>query len=309
MGPTASGKTKLAMHLCDHFPCDIISVDSAQVYQGLDIGTAKISIQDQLKYPHHLLDICTPDQAYSVSLFKQDATRLIQASWEKQRIPLLVGGTMLYFHSLINDLSVLPPANEAIRNQINDMAQSDQGWQAVHDYLKTIDPISAARIHVNDKQRLQRAVEVYLISGQSLTVLQNNMNQLKPYHACNILLTPTNRSILHEQISHRCQYMFDHGFIEEVEQLYQTGLLNLSMPSMRAVGYRQVWAYLEGTLSHSHLLEKCIIATRQLAKRQLTWLRSWPKPHMYLDSFAKNWMFDALQHVEYWIKNFKMDQK
>ncbi len=305
MGPTASGKTQLAMSLCDRFPCEIISVDSVQVYCGLDIGTAKISLQDQIKYPHHLLDICSPEKPYSVANFKSDAMQLIQDIWRRNRIPLLVGGSMLYFHALINGLSILPSADQTVRNDINNMANDSKGWVAVHEYLAKVDPVSAARIHPHDKQRLQRALEVYLISGQSLTSLQKNINIVEPYHALNIVLMPALRSVLHEQIAIRCQRMLECGLVNEVESLCRSGLLSLATPAMRSVGYRQVLEYLEGTLCQSKLLERCIIATRQLAKRQLTWLRNWPEPCFYLVSFSTGWISEAMQQTDRWIENKK----
>ena len=276
MGPTAAGKTDLALALCDQLPCEIISVDSALVYRGMDIGTAKPSAKLQKQYPHHLIDIRDPAQSYSAAEFCQDAHQTIQSCLQQQRIPLLVGGTMLYFRSLQYGLSQLPAANTDIRQRLEQQAQQ-QGWPALHQRLQTIDPDSATRIHPNDPQRIQRALEVYEVSGKTLSQLQSHSLQTHDYQFINIAILPNDRARLHEKIAARFQHMLDQGLIDEVKALYQHDDLHCELPSMRSVGYRQVWDYLEEHYDFDTMRDKAIIATRQLAKRQLTWLRSWPE--------------------------------
>jgi len=276
MGPTASGKTELAMAISDILPCEIISVDSTQVYKGMDIGSAKPSQEELEKYPHHLIDIRDPSDAYSVASFRTDVLRLIEEILLRGHIPLLVGGTMLYFKALMTGLSDLPKANQDVRRTITMLAKS-KGWGAVHDCLAAVDPQAAMRIHENDSQRLQRALEIYMVSGKTMTELQltQRARHYLPYTFLNLAITPDNRSILHERIALRCKKMFDHGFIDEVKGLYAREDLNLNLPAIRSVGYRQVWNFLEAGGDLETTMYKCIIATRQLAKRQLTWLRSW----------------------------------
>ncbi|HHB93262.1 MAG TPA: tRNA (adenosine(37)-N6)-dimethylallyltransferase MiaA [Thioploca sp.] len=274
MGPTASGKTELAIFLTKRLPCDIISVDSAMVYRGMDIGTAKPSAEILAIAPHRLIDIRDPANNYSVAQFVEDAHAEIKAIHATGRIPLLVGGTMLYFNSLIKGLSELPTANPAIRQTLNEQAEKI-GWPAMHQQLATIDPQAAQQIHPNDSQRIQRALEVYAVSGRSITDWRSKTKvQRWLYPTIKLVLAPTERSILHENIVKRFNIMLEQGFIEEVEQLFNRPDLNTSLPSMRCVGYRQVWNYLEGKLEYIDLPERAIIATRQLAKRQLTWLRT-----------------------------------
>jgi len=275
MGPTASGKTDLAVELVQRLPCDIISVDSAMVYRGMDIGTAKPTPDVLAIAPHRLLDICDPAEPYSAGQFRTDALHEIENILAKGRIPLLVGGTMLYFHTLQNGLSELPQADPIIREKILNEAKQF-GWQYLHERLQKIDPVSAQRIHPNDPQRLQRALEVYEITGKNLTTLcKEDKRQTLPYQLINLALAPADRDLLHQRIALRFQQMLDQGFITEVENLYRRGDLHADFPSIRAVGYRQAWDYLEGLLTVEEMQERAVIATRQLAKRQLTWLRSW----------------------------------
>lgn len=297
MGPTASGKTALAMRLCDVLPCEIISVDSAQVYRGLDIGAAKPDLDELARYPHHLIDIRDPGDPYSAAEFRDDALALMQKIVSKGHIPLLVGGTMLYFRALVNGLADLPSADQKVRDEISKVAQ-EKGWSGVRDLLAAVDPEAAQRLHENDAQRLQRALEVYMVSGKTLTELQKaqNTNELFPYRYVSLAIAPKERKILHDQIALRCHQMFETGFVDEVKCLYVRGDLTMSLPSIRSVGYRQVWEYLEGRLSKDIVIDKCIIATRQLAKRQLTWLRSWPDIH-WLDSLSTSLLSDALAFI------------
>lgn len=276
MGPTASGKTALAMALADRLPVDIISVDSALVYRQMDIGTAKPSREELKRYPHALIDIRDPSEAYSAADFRADAIALIEQSLERQRIPLLIGGTMLYFKALLEGISNLPSADEQVRDQLQQEAQVI-GWQALHQQLAEVDPVSAERIHPNDPQRLMRALEVYRISGRTLTELTAEKPQPLPYQFCQFALSPNDRTILHHRIEQRFDAMLDSGFEHEVATLMARGDLSLAMPSMRCVGYRQMWQYLSGELDASEMRYRGIVATRQLAKRQLTWLKGWPE--------------------------------
>ncbi len=282
MGPTASGKTALAMALCDRYPIDIISVDSALIYRGMDIGTAKPSQAELTLYPHQLINLCDPSESYSAANFRHDAIRAIEKTFAKGRIPLLVGGTMLYFKALIDGLSPLPTANCDIRKQIEEQANRE-GWQAIHEQLKKVDPVSAARIHPNDPQRLNRALEVYLVSGKSMTELTERSGDALPYDIKQFAIIPNDRHTLHERIEKRFLQMLDQGFQNEVESLMMRGDLHLNLPSMRCVGYRQMWEYLSGLCSYDEMVFKGICATRQLAKRQITWLRGWKQPIIQLD--------------------------
>ncbi|MBE9563516.1 MAG: tRNA (adenosine(37)-N6)-dimethylallyltransferase MiaA [Proteobacteria bacterium] len=274
MGPTASGKTELAVFLTKYLPCDIISVDSAMVYQGMNIGTAKPSADILALAPHRLIDICDPADIYSVGRFVEDAHAEIQAIHTAGRIPLLVGGTMLYFSSLIKGLSELPTANPEIRQALDEQA-TRIGWPAMHQQLVQIDHQAAQQIHPNDSQRIQRALEVYTVSGRSITAWRSETKgQDWLYPTIKLIIAPEQRSILHTNITKRFNIMLKQGFVEEVQQLFNRTDLDISLPSMRCVGYRQVWQYLEGKLEYADLPEKATIATRQLAKRQLTWLRT-----------------------------------
>jgi len=277
LGPTAAGKTALAIEIVQRLPCEIINVDSAQIYRGMDIGTGKPDAATLGRAPHRLIDILDPAQAYSVSHFRDDALREMADIRDSGRVPLLVGGTMMYFKALRDGLAPMPAASEEVRAGILTLAERD-GWGAVHARLGEIDPSSAARIHPNDPQRLQRALEVYLVSGRSMTEWHHQGDDqvaLQPFDLHFVSVQPTLRSVLHERIAARFQQMLSDGLVTEVEGLYHRGDLDLAMPSMRAVGYRQVWQYLAGEYSFDAMREKGIIATRQLAKRQVTWMRSW----------------------------------
>jgi tRNA dimethylallyltransferase len=281
MGPTASGKTDLAVSLVKNLPCDIISVDSAMIYKKMDIGTAKPSADILAQAPHRLIDIRDPAQTYSVGQFCRDAQAEIQAIHSAGRIPLLVGGTMLYFHSLQQGLSELPAANPEIRQRLNKEAEQI-GWPAMHQRLAKIDPQTAQRLHPNDSQRIQRALEVYELSGKTMTAWYAKSPAICwSYPTIKLAIAPVQRSTLHARIAQRFQTMLAQGLIDEVRGLFMRGDLNPDLPSMRCVGYRQVWRYLAGELDYANLPELAIIATRQLAKRQLTWLRSQSDAHWF----------------------------
>ena len=274
MGPTGTGKTDLAVELYRHFPVEIISVDSALVYRGMDIGTAKPDTTTLAQAPHRLIDFLDPAQPYSAADFRTDALREMADITAAGKIPLLVGGTMLYFRALEYGLSQLPEADPDIRARLETEAAT-HGWQALHDRLAQIDPIAAARIHPNDPQRLQRALEVYELTGQSLTTLQQAAwHDACPYQLLKIALIPENRAWLHERLAQRFDLMLKQGFIDEVTQLWQRGDLDIQLPAIRAVGYRQVWDYLNEKIDYTQMRDRAIVATRQLAKRQMTWLRS-----------------------------------
>jgi len=273
MGPTAAGKTNLAIECVEQFGCELISVDSALVYREMNIGTAKPDTQELARAPHKLIDIIDPAESYSAANFREDALREIKSTLSRGKTPVLVGGTMLYYKALQEGLSELPGADEGIRAQLEADAES-YGWQKMHDRLAQIDPVSAQRIHPNDPQRIQRALEVYEVSGKTLTEYwQSQSAQALPYNLLKIAFFPEDRDLLKQRISQRFHQMLELGFIEEVEALRSRGDLNLDMPSMRCVGYRQAWEYLDGLSTYEEMTEKAIIATRQLAKRQLTWLR------------------------------------
>lgn len=277
MGPTASGKTALAVELVRHLPCDIISVDSAMVYRGMDIGTAKPDVDILTQAPHRLLDIRDPAEIYSVAQFRIDAMQEIRAIIAKGRIPLLVGGTMLYFRALQQGLSELPQGDVKLRAELLEEA-TQYGWQVLHDRLRHRDPLAAERIHPNDPQRLLRALEIYELTGKGPTehYAVPLGNEESSYHFVNLILTPNDRSILHKHIADRFQVMLQQGFVAEVEHFFLRNDISADTSAMRAVGYRQVWDYLAGQCSYTTMQERAIIATRQLAKRQLTWLRAWP---------------------------------
>lgn len=276
MGPTASGKTALAMELCDKLPCDIISVDSALVYRGMDIGTAKPDSEELEQYPHRLIDLIDPKDSYSASQFCKDALAEIASIRAKNRIPLLVGGTMMYFKSLIEGISPLPEADKAIRAAIEAEAKA-RGWEHMHDLLESCDPESAKRIHKNDPQRLTRALEVFRITGNTLSQLTEIKGDRVSGDVLQFAITPEDRSTLHQRIEQRFQIMIDGGFEREVAELKKRTDLHENLPSIRCVGYRQMWQYLEGEIDHKEMIFRGVCATRQLAKRQLTWLRSWPE--------------------------------
>jgi len=284
MGPTASGKTALAVELVQRFPFEIISVDSAMVYRGLDIGTAKPTADILRIAPHRLIDIRDPAEFYSAGEFRADALREIESIVEGGKIPLLVGGTMMYFHLLQHGLDDLPVQDPAIRAQIQEEGEQE-GWTVLHEKLATLDPQAAARIHPHDAQRIQRALEVFALTGKPLTEqqLQGQTVAPLPYPLQHLILCPEDRSRLHQRIEQRFLTMLEQGFMEEVKGLRQRPDLNLEKPAIRSVGYRQAWEHLEGKLSFEEMTEKAIIATRQLAKRQITWLRRW-KDAAWFDS-------------------------
>lgn len=274
MGPTASGKTELAIRLRQVFPVEIISVDSALIYKGMDIGTAKPSQQELELAPHRLIDILDPTQAYSAADFRRDALQAMDEIAAQGKIPLLVGGTMLYYKALLEGLSPLPPANPDIRQQIEQEALT-LGWKVLHDKLAEVDPVSAARIHPNDPQRLSRALEVYRVSGKTLTELTQTKGEALPYRVAQFAIAPQDRAELHRRIELRFEKMIEAGFVDEVKDLYDRGDLNPDLPSIRCVGYRQMWDYLDGNTTLDEAVYRGVCATRQLAKRQITWLRSW----------------------------------
>lgn len=281
MGPTAVGKTLLALLLHDEFPVEIISVDSSQVYRGMDIGTAKPSAAEQLNAPHRLIDIRDPTQSYSAAEFCVDATREMENITKQAKIPLLVGGTMFYFSALEYGLSDLPSGNSHIRSQIAETAQQ-RGWPGMHKQLQHIDPVTAARIHPNDGQRVQRALEIYELTGQPPSlVVKTQPGTALPYHIVKIALWPDDRKWLHARITTRFDSMLEQGFVDEVEKLRRCFDLNLNAPSMRIVGYRQIHEYLTGNINYSQMREQAIAATRQFAKRQITWLRSYPSINVF----------------------------
>jgi tRNA dimethylallyltransferase len=275
MGPTASGKTDVAIRLSDTFAVDLVSVDSALVYRGMDIGTAKPDAETRRRYPHALIDIRDPEQAYSAGDFVRDATEAISQCHEKGRIPLLVGGTMMYFRSLIHGLAALPEADDEIRSSLDDEAAC-RGWAALHEQLAVIDPQAAARINENDSQRIQRALEVYRASGRTLTEWQSGTRAPSGYDFARFALIPEPRPALHARIERRLDLMFASGFVGEVSRLRARAGLGAEQASMRAVGYRQVWRHLEGEYDLREARSRALAATRQLAKRQLTWLRREP---------------------------------
>ncbi len=296
MGPTASGKTALAIHLRQTLPVELISVDSALVYKGMDIGTAKPDAHELSQAPHRLLDIIDPAQAYSAADFRRDALKEMAEIVAAGRIPLLVGGTMLYFKALLEGLSPLPSADAAVRAEIERQA-AEQGWDALHRKLQEIDPVAAQRIHPNDPQRLSRALEVFFISGKTLTELTQTSGEALPYQVHQFAIAPASRELLHQRIEQRFHQMLASGFEAEVRALFARGDLHTDMPSVRCVGYRQMWSYLAGEISYDEMVYRGICATRQLAKRQMTWLRGWEGVH-WLDSAAPEQAYsDVLQVI------------
>ncbi|MFS7306057.1 tRNA (adenosine(37)-N6)-dimethylallyltransferase MiaA [Rahnella inusitata] len=282
MGPTASGKTALAMSLMKHLPVELISVDSALIYRGMDIGTAKPTAQELAEAPHRLIDILDPTQAYSAADFRADALREMAEITSRNKIPLLVGGTMLYFKALLEGLSPLPQADATVRERIEKQA-AEQGWSALHDQLREIDPVAANRIHPNDPQRLSRALEVFYISGKTLTELTKISGETLPYRVHQFAIAPTRREVIHQRIEERFCQMLSNGFEDEVRTLLARGDLHTDLPSIRCVGYRQMWSYLSGEFDYDEMVYRGVCATRQLAKRQMTWLRGWEEVE-WLDS-------------------------
>jgi tRNA dimethylallyltransferase len=304
MGPTASGKTDLAIELCRRLPCDIISVDSAMIYRGMDIGTAKPSPGELAEAPHRLIDICDPAETYSVADFRRDALAAMADISARGRVPLLVGGTMMYFKALQQGLSSLPSADPVLRRQLETQAEK-QGWESLYRELEEKDPVAAGLIHPNNRQRLLRAIEVIRLTGQPISRLwapgsdnggsgrrregaaasvedytyftrwQADESLSLPYTVIQLATAPSERKILHERIARRFRLMLDAGFLEEVRALMARGDLHSELPSMRCVGYRQAWSHLAGEYDRREMVGKGVAATRQLAKRQLTWLRKW----------------------------------
>jgi tRNA dimethylallyltransferase len=275
MGPTASGKTALALELVQRLPLEIINVDSAQIYREMDIGTGKPDAETLRIAPHRLISFLDPSQTYSAARFRSDAIQEMASIREAGKVPLLVGGTMLYFKALRDGLSVLPQASAEVRSVITEIA-ARHGWSEVHARLSEVDPVAAKRIHPNDPQRLQRALEVFMLSGRSMSELQvNSVDVAESENLLFVSIQPSERSVLHSKIEKRFRQMVTDGLVEEVSKLYARGDLHAGLPSMRSVGYRQVWQYLDDEISFDAMVERGIIATRQLAKRQVTWLRSW----------------------------------
>lgn len=297
MGPTASGKTDLAIHLVERLPLDIISVDSVMVYRGMDIGSAKPDPETLARVPHRLIDIRDPADAYSAAQFRDDALREMAAITAAGRIPLLVGGTMLYFRALLTGLSLLPSADAEIRARLEAEAEVE-GWDSLHRRLAEVDAVAAARIHPHDPQRIQRALEVYELTGIPLSQLQQqeSVDQPLPYRIVKLAVAPSDRAVLHQRIATRFEQMLDQGLIEEVEGLRQRGDLHLDLPALRAVGYRQVWEFLIGDIDYTEMKERGIIATRQLAKRQFTWLRA-ERALTILESLDKRLQDKALKYL------------
>jgi tRNA dimethylallyltransferase len=303
MGPTASGKTGMAVELVQRFAFDIINVDSAQVYRGMDIGTGKPDAATLSKAPHRLLSIKDPSEPYSASDFRTDALREIAHVLTLGKTPLLVGGTMLYFKVLRDGLAAMPQADADVRAEIEAMAKG-KGWEEVHQWLQRVDPESAARIHPNDPQRLQRALEIFLVSGKSMTQFHAEEQARKreeseslPFNLQFFAIQPQDRDLLHQQIERRFRQMLAEGLLDEVSDLFLREDLHEMLPSIKSVGYRQVWQHLAGDLSYDDMVERSIIATRQLAKRQLTWLRSWENLRGLDDPSGKS-IDTVLKYVE-----------
>ena len=298
MGPTASGKTDLAIALRQQLPVEVISVDSALIYKGMDIGTAKPTPAELALAPHRLIDILDPKESYSAMNFREDALKEMAEISTSGRIPLLVGGTMLYYKALLEGLSPLPSADPIIRAEIEEKA-AKIGWAGMHQELLAIDPVAGARINPNDSQRINRALEVFYITGKTMTELTEEKGEALPYRLLQFAIAPQDRSILHERIALRFQKMMDLGFEEEVKRLFLREDLHIDLPSIRCVGYRQMWEYLQGDISLDEAIYKGICATRQLAKRQITWLRGWKDEITWLDSLnpeqAKLTMIDKIE--------------
>ncbi len=296
MGPTAGGKTALAVEIARRFPVEIISVDSAQVYRGMDLGTAKPAAAERAAVPHHLIDIIDPTESYSAAQFRADAARLMREVTGRGRIPLLAGGTMLYFKALREGLSNLPQADAAVRAAIEAEA-GEKGWPALHAELAGIDAPTAARLKPGDAQRIQRALEVFRVTGKPLSALQGaRVAAPLPYRFVPLALAPAERALLHRRIELRFEAMLAAGLVEEVAGLRRNYALNPRLPSMRCVGYRQAWEHLEAAYDRATLRERGIYATRQLAKRQLTWLRAMPEPKLF-DCFAPELAGQVIGHL------------
>ena len=273
LGPTASGKSHLAIALAERLPLEIVSMDSAQVYRGMDIGTAKPPAAERASVPHHLIDVLDPDRSYSTGRWRADAIAAVREILARGKTPLIIGGTMLYYRALVGGLDALPQADPQMRAAIDAEAR-ERGWPALHAELERVDPKSARRIGAGDTQRIQRALEVWRVTGKPLSALQGATPGTLPFSLKAFALLPAEREALHERIAQRFDAMLRAGLVDELKALRSRFRLTLGMPSMRAVGYRQVWQYLEGELDEATMREQAIAATRQLAKRQLTWLRS-----------------------------------
>lgn len=295
MGPTASGKTALSIALRQRLPVELVSVDSALIYRGMDIGTAKPSAEELALAPHRLIDIRDPAESYSAADFRKDALKEMADITAAGRIPLLVGGTMLYFKALLDGLSPLPSADPQMRQRIEQQA-AEVGWEALHQQLAEIDPVAAARIHPNDPQRLSRALEVFFISGKTLTELTKISGETLPYRVHQFAIAPVSRELLHQRIELRFHQMLDAGFETEARALFDRGDLHTDMPAIRCVGYRQMWSYLSGEIDYDEMVYRGICATRQLAKRQMTWLRSWGSVQ-WLDSDKPGEALDSVIQV------------
>lgn len=298
MGPTASGKTALAIELVQRLPLEIVSVDSAQIYKTMDIGTGKPDAKTLTLAPHRLIDFLDPLESYSAARFCEDARREMANIRAAGKVPLLVGGTMLYFKALRDGLASMPAADERVRADILNQA-SAEGWAAIHTELAAVDPIAASRIHPNDPQRLQRALEVFRVSGRSLSDWQAMQSPLPDGGDAFVFLSiqPVDRSVLHQRIERRFRQMLEEGLVGEVEALFARGDLGPELPSIRSVGYRQVWQYLSQEIGFDGMVERGVIATRQLAKRQITWLRGWPSLKNF-DSDDKNLIDGVLRSIE-----------
>lgn len=283
MGPTASGKTDLAIALRQKLPVEVISVDSALIYKGMDIGTAKPSRAELAKAPHRLIDILDPAESYSAMNFRADALREMAEITASGRIPLLVGGTMLYYKALLEGLSPLPSADSEVRAQLEAKA-AEIGWVGLHQELLAIDPVAGNRINPNDSQRINRALEVFYITGKTMTELTAQQGETLPYDVLQFAIAPEDRAVLHQRIEQRFHKMMELGFQQEVEKLYARADLHKELPSIRCVGYRQMWEFLDGEIPLEEAIYKGICATRQLAKRQITWLRGWNDEITWLDS-------------------------
>ncbi|HEI6961011.1 tRNA (adenosine(37)-N6)-dimethylallyltransferase MiaA [Yersinia enterocolitica] len=295
MGPTASGKTALSIALRQRLPVELVSVDSALIYRGMDIGTAKPSAEELALAPHRLIDIRDPAESYSAADFRKDALKEMADITAAGRIPLLVGGTMLYFKALLDGLSPLPSADPQVRQRIEQQA-AELGWEALHQQLAEIDPVAAARIHPNDPQRLSRALEVFFISGKTLTELTKISGETLPYRVHQFAIAPVSRELLHQRIELRFHQMLDAGFETEARALFDRGDLHTDMPAIRCVGYRQMWSYLSGEIDYDEMFYRGICATRQLAKRQMTWLRGWGSVQ-WLDSDKPGEALDSVIQV------------
>jgi tRNA dimethylallyltransferase len=288
MGPTAAGKTDLAISLVEQGNCEIISVDSAQVYRGMDIGAAKPDAETLRRAPHHLIDLCDPADSYSAVSFRRDALKVMADITARGKVPLLTGGTMLYYKSLVEPMANLPAGNETVRRAI-DVKMQESGLKALVQELAEVDPDAYAKIDLQNPQRVQRALEVYRISGRPISSFwaegvhdgKGKLSEVAieqfPYRLAQFVVMPDDRKVLHQRIEKRFQIMLEQGFEDEVKRLYQRGDLHLDLPSIRCVGYRQMWQYFEGDFDYDTMIEKGVAATRQLAKRQLTWIRGWPQ--------------------------------